>query len=104
MARSSIRMRARESGGVVEVKALISHPMETGMRTDSKTGETIPAHFIQEVTAKANGTPVLQADWGVGISQNPYLSFKYSGSAGDTITLSWVDNNGDSDSSETTVR
>ena len=91
------KIRAKEKDGVVTVKALMSHPMETGLRKDSKTGKKIPAHFIQEVTAKVADKTVMEAYWGGAISKNPYLSFKYKGGAGDDLTISWVDNQGDSD-------
>jgi len=99
MSKSTIKIRAKEKGGVVTVKSLMTHPMETGARKDSKTGELIPAHFIQEVTCKAAGKTVLTAYWSGGVSKNPYLSFKFKGAAkGDEIELSWVDNKGESDS------
>jgi len=50
---STIKMRSKESNGVVTVKALIKHPMETGQRKNKKTGDLIPAHYIQEVHSKA---------------------------------------------------
>ena len=69
--------------------------METGQRKDSKTGQLIPAHFIQEVNAEHKGSNVMTALWGPAISKNPYLSFKFSGAnAGDTLKISWVDNKG----------
>ena len=99
MAKSSIKIRAKEKGGVTTVKALMTHPMETGGRKDKKTGEKIPAHFIQEVVCKHNGATVLTADWSGGVSKNPYLSFKFSGGAkGDSVELAWTDNKGNSDS------
>ena len=52
-------MRSKESNGVVTVKALIKHPMETGQRKNKKTGDMIPAHYIQEVHSKANGNDVI---------------------------------------------
>ena len=52
MAKSSIKIRAKTKDDVTTVKALMSHPMETGLRKDKKTGEKIPAHFLQEVTAE----------------------------------------------------
>ncbi|MDH5484149.1 MAG: thiosulfate oxidation carrier complex protein SoxZ, partial [Gammaproteobacteria bacterium] len=45
---SSIKVRANVKGDVTVVKTLISHPMETGLRKDKKTGKKIPANFIQE--------------------------------------------------------
>jgi sulfur-oxidizing protein SoxZ len=105
MASKSIRIRANIKGDVTEVKALMSHPMETGLRKDKKTGEKIPAHFIKEVNAEHKGTSVMVAQWGVAVSKNPYLSFKFKGgAAGDTIKISWVDNKGESDAAETTIK
>ena len=64
---STIKMRSKESNGLVTVKALIKHPMETGARKNKKTGELIPAHFIQEVTSKANGKDVITIYWGPAV-------------------------------------
>jgi len=49
MAKKSIRIRAKLKKGATTVKALMSHPMETGNRKNKKTGKKIPAHYIQEV-------------------------------------------------------
>jgi len=100
----SIKLRAKAKGGIVTVKALINHPMETGLRKNKKTGKMIPAHHIQEVTAKSGDKTVMSAVWGGAISKNPYLSFKFSGSKDDSITLSWVDNKGNSDSKTAKVK
>jgi sulfur-oxidizing protein SoxZ len=100
----SIKVRAKLKGDVTEVKALMSHPMETGLRKDKKTGEVIPAHFIQEVSCKWKEKEVMNALWSGGVSKNPYLSFKVTGVAkGDEITLSWADNKGGSDSTSAKI-
>jgi sulfur-oxidizing protein SoxZ len=105
MAKKTIKMRAKEKGGVVTVKALMTHPMETGSRKDSKTGKMIPAHFIKEVVAEHAGNKVLVANWSGGVSKNPYLSFKFrGGKAGDTLKISWTDNQGGSDSAEGAIK
>ncbi len=99
MAKKTIKMRAKARGGVVTVKALLTHPMETGLRKDKKTGKKIPAHYITEVTCDHGGNKVMTAYWGPAISKNPYLSFKFKGgNKGDAITLTWKDNKGKSDS------
>jgi sulfur-oxidizing protein SoxZ len=101
----SIKVRAKAKDGVATVKCLISHPMETGLRKDKKTGKPIPAHFIQEVTCEHSGKTVLSAQWNTSISKNPFLSFKFSGAkSGDTIKISWVDNTGESDSQEAPIK
>jgi len=105
MPSNTIKIRARNRGGVTEVKSLIQHPMETGLRKDKKTGEKIPAHYIKEVVCEHNGNTVCTANWGVAVSKNPYLSFKFKGgSSGDTIKISWNDNKGQSDSATTKIR
>lgn len=100
----SIKIRAKARKGVVTVKALMNHPMETGLRKDKKTGKLIPAHHITEVVAKAGDKTVMDAVWGGAISKNPYMSFKYSGAKGDALTLSWTDNKGNSDSASAKVK
>ena len=102
---SSIKMRATlGDNGVTTVKILISHPMDTGLVKDKKTGNLIPAHFIQEVVCEHNGNNVLTAEWGPAVSKNPYLSFRFKGAkAGDTVKVNWVDNQGNSDSGEVKI-
>ena len=102
---STIKIRAKDEGGVTTVKCLMSHPMETGTHKDSKTGKMIPAHHITEVTAEHKGNVVMTANWGGGISKNPYMSFKFKGAAaGDTVKVSWVDNMGKGDSAEAPIQ
>jgi sulfur-oxidizing protein SoxZ len=101
---NTIKVRAKLAGDVTTVKALVSHPMETGQVKDKKTGQLIPAHFIQEVVCEHNGKTVLTALWGAAISKNPYLSFRFKGAKiGDKLTLRWADNKGMSDSQETVI-
>ena len=95
---STIKLRAKESKGIVTVKAIIKHPMETGQRKNKKTGEKIPAHFIQQVICKANNSEVITINWGPAVSKNPYLTFAYMGSKGDVVELAWEDNQGNKDS------
>jgi sulfur-oxidizing protein SoxZ len=78
--------------------------METGLRKDAKTGQLVPAHFIQEVAATINGAAVLNAEIGGGVSKNPYLGFRVKGAkAGDKVVVSWSDNKGDKNSAEATI-
>lgn len=100
----SMKIRATVEGDSANIKVLMNHPMETGQRKDAKTGQTVPAHFIQQVTAAVNGKNVLNAQWGVAISKNPFLGFKVKGAkAGDKVTVNWVDNKGEKSTAEATV-
>ena len=90
----NMRMRAQLKGDMTEVKVLMTHPMETGRRKND-LGEVIPASFIQLVSATINGKQVLEAQWGTGISKNPYLTFHLRGAkVGDVVRVNWTDNQG----------
>ena len=96
-------MRVKEKDGAIWLRALIEHPMETGLRKDNSTGMTIPAHYISDVVVESNGEMVFTADWSTSISQNPFLLIKFWGSAGDKVKLTWTDNMGNSDSLERAI-
>ena len=98
-----MKIRARAENGVTSVRALITHPMETGRRKDS-AGNLIPAHFITEFTAKHGDKVVLSMQMGPSVSTNPYVAFSFNGGAkGEMVELSWVDNTGDSRSDSTSI-
>ena len=91
---TSAKIRARYKEGVVTVKALMTHPMETGLRKDKASGALIPANFVQSIKCESGGQPVLAANWNATVSKNPYLSFKFKGNKGDDFVMSWTENNG----------
>ncbi len=98
-----MRIRAQAAAGNATVRVLMSHEMETGQRKDA-TGKTVPAWHITEVDATHNGKTVLSAQWGTGVSKNPFLQFTVKGAkAGDKIGVTWKDNRGDSRADEATV-
>jgi sulfur-oxidizing protein SoxZ len=98
-----MRIRAQVAGDKATVRVLMSHEMETGQRKDS-AGKTIPAWYIQEVTAQLNGKPVMTAQWGPSVAKNPFVQFSIKGAkAGDKVAITWVDNKGDKRSDEATV-
>jgi len=98
-----MKIRARLKDGLTEVKILMSHPMETGRRKGD-FDELVPAHFIQLVTATLNGKAVLEAQWGTGVSKNPYLTFRLrNAKVGDKVAVVWHDNKGESNAIETAI-
>lgn len=98
-----MKIRASMMGDKVVVKVLMAHEMETGQRKDS-AGKTIPAWFIQNVTATHNGKTVLSAQWGPAVSKNPFLEFRFSGGkAGEKVVVTWTDNKGDKRTDEATI-
>ena len=98
-----MKIRANLVGDSTEVKVLMNHEMETGQRKDAQ-GKTIPAWFIQNVTATYNGKTVLSAQWGPAVSKNPFLAFKFKGGAkGEKVQITWVDNKGDKRTDEAVI-
>lgn len=103
--KSSMKVRAKQlkQSAVVQVKAIITHPMHTGRGKDD-VGEIIPAHFIQIITIKHNDQPAVNMQLGTGIAKNPYLTFHLNDAKlGDKVTVSWSDNLGNTGSKETQV-
>lgn len=99
-----MKMRTRLQDGVMELQVLITHPMETGLRTDKNTNKKIPPHFIQKVNVELNGKVVVVVNTGTGISEDPLLGFRLKGAkSGDKIRVFWTDNLGESGSLEGAV-
>jgi sulfur-oxidizing protein SoxZ len=101
---AGIKLRAKEKNGIVTVKTIMNHVMESGRRKNKETGETIPAHYIKTVTLIMADKPLLKANWSGSISKNPYLSFKYKGAKGETLKLKWEDNKGETAIAETKIK
>ena len=93
-----MKMRATLAGGFTDVRVLMTHPMETAQQTKGAP------YFIQNVTVKLNGKPVIEAEISQAISRNPVFSFRLKGGAkGDKIEVSWLDNKGETNKTETAV-
>jgi sulfur-oxidizing protein SoxZ len=96
MAASKPRVRLpdqAQTGEIIEVKALITHVMETGNRKDSE-GKPIPRNIIHTFTAHYDGALVFKAELGPSISANPYLSFYLKVPGPGELMVSWKDDDG----------
>jgi sulfur-oxidizing protein SoxZ len=97
------RIRAIAQGGQTVVRVLMSHDMETGMRSDA-TGKLVPAWHITQVLVQLGGRTVLTAHTGIAVSKDPFLQFTLEGAKpGDTVRVSWVDSKGERRSDESVV-
>jgi sulfur-oxidizing protein SoxZ len=101
---AGIKAKAKQKGDFVELKTLMKHPMETGLRKDKK-GVKIPAHHITEITVKSAGKVLMTVEYGPAISKNPYTSVVIGGKkTGDTLNVGWVDNTGKSENIDVVVK
>ena len=97
---SSIKIRTLPNGEYTEVRVLITHLMENGRNRDHN-GELIPAHYIETLSISHNTTTVMTINMAGSMAKDPFFSFRLKSLiAGDTITVSWVDNLKLSDSAE----
>ena len=95
----AIAMRLRAGGG--EIRILMTHPSENGLRKDAKSGQLVPAHFVKTLRVAVNGRRVLDGQLGGGVSKDPYLAFRVKGmQSGDTVSVTAEDNTGDTGSVE----
>ena len=60
-------------GEIIEIKALISHVMETGYRIGI-TGQPIPRDIIEDFVCTYNGEEVFRAKFSPAIAANPFMS------------------------------
>ena len=80
-------------GAVIEVRALIAHPMETGYRVGGD-GQRVPRDILRRFTCRYNGEVVFRAELHPAIAANPYLAFPVVASESGTITFTWEGDGG----------
>ncbi|TAM11882.1 MAG: thiosulfate oxidation carrier complex protein SoxZ [Nevskiaceae bacterium] len=103
--KNTIRVLAKAgANGEVDVKALVHHPMDSGLLKDA-SGKLIPAHYIKTITFKYGGKVVFVAQWSRAVSKDPFIGFRFDGGAkGGKIDVSWQDNEGMSDATTAEIR
>lgn len=97
---ANIRPRVRvpktaSPGDIVEIKTLISHPMESGQRRDAD-GTVIPRDIVNKFVATFNGEEVFSADWHPAIAANPYMAFMVKVERSGSFVFTWTDDAGQS--------
>lgn len=91
--RIKLDKKEAKKGDLVEVKALVSHVMESGQRKDS-AGKVIPRKILNKFTCEVNGEVVFAADFEPAVSANPYIQFKFKAEESGPVVLTWVDDDG----------
>ena len=94
MARTLINApKTARRGEVIEIRATIGHPMETGFRPD-ENGKILPRNIIKKVSCRYNGDLVFSAEMFSAVSANPYLAFHTVATESGTLALTWEGDNG----------
>ena len=96
------KIKAKLKDGIVEVKALATHPMLSYQEAERAKKEV---NFITYVVAKVGDKVVYEASTSQFLSKDPYLKFSFKGAnAGDTIELTWKDLKGNTDVSSEKIK
>ncbi len=80
-------------GDVIEIRATVQHPMETGFRVGSD-GQVLARNLVRRVECRFDGELVFAADLHPAISANPYLAFPLHLTGPGTLTVSWQGDQG----------
>lgn len=83
-------MKVKLKNGFTEVKVIIKHPMQP---ESNKAGNITESHYIEDITCEHNGEIIMEANWGTGISADPFFAFEFEGGkVGDLVKVIWQDN------------
>ncbi|MBP7783474.1 MAG: thiosulfate oxidation carrier complex protein SoxZ [Aliarcobacter sp.] len=96
------KIKAKLKDGIVEVKALVTHPMLSYQEAERAKKEV---NFITYVVAKVADKVVFEASTSQFLSKDPYIKFSFKGgNVGDTIELTWKDLKGNTDVSTEAIK
>ena len=84
--------RSARAGEVIEIRTLIEHPMETGLRQDG--GRAVPRDMLTRLLVRLNGETVLAAEFRNGTSANPYHVFFVRMERTGSFEFTWTDERG----------
>lgn len=94
MARTLVNVpKSARLGEVIEIKAMIAHPMETGYRQDAQ-GRSRPRNIIRRFACTYDGHEVFAADFHPAISANPFVAFTTVATRSGVLTFAWTDDRG----------
>src|SRR5271170_5261034 len=80
-------------GEIFLVKALISHPMETGLRYDDQ-GNVIPRKIINKFVCRYGGVVVFSGDLHESVAANPFIEFYLRATDSGSLEFVWEEDGG----------
>ena len=91
--RIKLDKKEAKKGDLVEVKALVSHVMENGLRRDA-SGNVVPRKILNKFTCTVAGKQVFAAEFEPAVSANPYIQFKFKAEESGPVVLTWTEDGG----------
>jgi sulfur-oxidizing protein SoxZ len=99
-----VRLPAQvRAGEVIEIRTLITHPMETGQRRDA-SGAVVPRDIIRRFEARFEGELVFAAELAPAVAANPYIAFPFRAERAGRFTFTWTNDAGESRSATQELR
>ncbi len=80
-------------GAVIEIKTLISHPMETGFRHGANS-KMIPRNIITRFSCEYDGAEVFAIELTPAIAANPFIAFTTVATRSGTLKFRWTGDDG----------
>jgi sulfur-oxidizing protein SoxZ len=94
MSNALVNVPARaKRGEVIEIKTLVSHPMETGYRR-TQLGAAVPRDIIRLFVCAYNGVEIFRAELHPAITANPFIAFSTVATESGTLSFQWTGDNG----------
>ena len=90
------------NGDVIEIKALMSHIMETGYRRTT-SGAVVPRDIITSFTCRFEGEEIFRADLFPATAANPFLSFFTVATKSGKFDFEWIGDNGFSETASASI-
>jgi sulfur-oxidizing protein SoxZ len=87
--------KTAKKGDIVALKAVFSHPMETGYRRDV-SGKAIPRDIVSKFACTYAGEEVFRADFFPAVAANPFISFTTVATVSGPLVFTWTDDAGKS--------
>ena len=84
-----------KKGDVIQIKTLMPHPMETGLRIDRSTGGIFPRRIVNTFICKYNGEQIFSVEFTPAVAANPYLVFYTVATESGELEFTWVDDEGE---------
>lgn len=84
---------AARRGELIELRATLGHPMETGHRADSQ-GQLVPRSIVTRFECRLDGERVFGMDLHPAVAANPYVAFPLRAQRSGTLVFSWEGDHG----------
>ena len=60
-----------------EIQVMVRHPNYSGLQMNQETGYYIPAHFVSEMTIKADDEQLIHINGAISLSEDPVIRFRF---------------------------